>query len=163
MMTTRIMTAAIIHGRDDADAQMALVKAEIARQNAGRAFEDWEKLCADIRANTERMEQVTRMRNRLLADRLAAKKRPEGQRLKWLLLDALTALGRPLLAGWALFWLAGERLGIWKLGRGEGVKPVRLTPLADMVYMALATAAGLYIWALGIYKLVAWVRYWRGL
>lgn len=162
-MTTRIMTAAIIRSKDEFDAQMAVVRAEIMRQNAGRAFEDMEQMCADIRANTERMEQLRESRNRLLADRLAAKRRPEGHRVKWLLRDALTALGRPLLVGWALFWLACERLGLCRLGRGQGAKPVRSTPLFDTIYFAVSTAVSLYVWIGLIYKISAWVRYWRGM
>lgn len=146
-MATQIISQAIIRNADDPSVQMSLVKAEIEKQTA--TIEEWQKASLqlirnDIQANTDYIQQVRKSRNRLLADRKKTyAKRRKAARLT--IGDIADAVGRPLILAWALFWVAGEKLGLWQLRRGATKRTAPIpTKLGERLYFAAGGLAAAY-------------------
>ena len=160
-MATQIISTAIIRP-DDAALQMSLVKAELARLNAQRSAESQaiiQTMRKEIDANSAYVTQLRKSRNRLLAERSAARmKRP-----RLALADITDAIGKPLLIAWVLFWLAGEKLGLWILNTGRTTKKLPIvTPRGYRVYFAITVPLNAWLWYVAIYRLVAYIHYLNG-
>jgi len=140
-MATQIVSQAIIRTPDDPAIQLSIVKAEVEKQNAQRTTAQeatLDKIRRDISANTAYMEQVRSSRNRLLAERRDAYKRKQARLTPGRILHMI---GRPLLVGWALFWIVGEQIGVWKLDRGSAKRrPPALTPAGYALYFTEGAA-----------------------
>ena len=160
-MATQIISTAIIRP-DDAALQMSLVKAELARLNAQRSAESQaiiQTMRKEIDANSAYVTQLRKSRNRLLAERSAARKK----RPRLALADITDAIGKPLLIAWVLFWLAGEKLGLWILNTGRTTKKLPIvTPRGYRVYFAITVPLNAWLWYVAIYRLVAYIHYLNG-
>ena len=166
-MATQIISQAIIHHPEEPSIQLSIVKAEIDKQNAIRTAQQEAMvvmLRKEIEHNTHYMQQVTHSRNRLLADRTAnLKKRRKRQQERLTIGDIASAIGKPLLVAWALFWLAGEKLGLWKLRTGSDKKTAPIpTPLGVRLYFAVGTLASIYFWYVAAMKVIAYIHYANG-
>lgn len=162
-MATQIISQAIIRRPEDPSVQLSIVRAEIDKQNAIRNAQQEAMvvmLRKEIQHNTHYMQQVTDGRNRLLADRL---NRMAHRDWKTALADTASAIGKPLLVTWAMFWLAGEKLGIWRLRTGREKKTAPIpTPLGVRLYFAVGTLASIYFWYVAAMKVIAYIHYLNG-
>lgn len=166
-MATQIISQAIIRRPEDPSVQLSIVRAEIDRQNAIRSAQQEEavkSLRKELEANTHYMQQVTHSRNRLLAERKAKyAKRMRRTAGSITLGDIADAIGKPLLVAWAMFWLAGEKLGLWRLRTGSEKKTAPIpTPLGVRLYFAVGTLASIYFWYVAATKVIAYIHYANG-
>ena len=168
-MATQIISQAIIQHPEDPAVQMSLVRAEIKKQNANREAEQREmikELRKHINAEDDYMRMVRSSRNRLLADRTRNLKREKHRRRKEervTISDIADAISRPLVLVWALFWLLGEKLGLWKLRRGrqKGSMPIP-TRRGVRVYFIVGIALNICVWYICIRKLIAYIHFING-
>jgi len=162
-MATQIISQAIIRHPDDPSVQLSIVKAEIDKQSAERNAQQAaliQTLRKDISANTAYMKQVRTSRNRFLAAELKKYRKHDWRAT---LADIAHTIGSPLLVGWALFWLAGEWIGLWHLRTGYEKKTAPIpTPLGVRVYFAVGGIASVYFWYIAIAKLIAYIHYFNG-
>ena len=162
-MATQIISQAIIRHPDDPSVQLSIVKAEIDKQSAERNAQQEalvQMLRKDITANTAYMKQVRTSRNRFLAAEL--KKYRKRDRLGTFT-DIANAITRPLLVGWVLFWLAGEKIGLWILNTGHTDKKMpTLTPRGYRVYFAITLPLNAWLWYIAVNRLIAYIHYLNG-
>lgn len=162
-MATQIISQAIIRHPDDPSVQLSIVKAEIDKQSAERNAQQEaliQMLRKDITANTAYMKQVRTSRNRFLAAELK-KYRKRDWRATFA--DMGHAITGPLLVGWALFWLAGEKIGLWILNTGHTDKKMpTLTPRGYRVYFAITLPLNAWLWYIAVNRLIAYIHYLNG-
>ncbi len=161
-MATQIISTAIIRHPNDPAIQLSVVKAEIDKMNAQRKAEQEaliQMMRKDITANTAYMNQLRKSRNKLLAERSAARKK----RPRMALADIADAIGKPLLIAWVLFWLAGEKIGLWILNTGRTTKKLPIvTPRGYRVYFAITIPINIILWYTAINRLIAYIHYLNG-
>ena len=162
-MTTRIYSQAVIQHPEDPSVHLSIVKAEIDKQSATRNAQHdafVQMLRKDIEANTTYMQQVRDSRDRLLAERNLAYTRKNWRTIA---ANAINAVSGPLVLAWALFWLAGEKLGLWKLRRGRTKKTMpRLTKRGVRAYFAVGGGVALYLWCIVIARFIGYIHYLNG-
>ena len=161
-MTTKIISQAIIHHPEELDAQISIVKAEIDKQNATRNAQHdafVQMLRKDIKGNTTYMQQVRKSRDRLLAERIACARKD----WRTTAAEVIRTISGPLVLTWALFWLAGEKLGLWKLRRGRTKKTLpRMTKRGVKAYFAIGGVTALYLWYIVVAKFISYIHYING-
>lgn len=162
-MTTQIISQAIIRHPDDPSVQLSIVKAEIDRQSAERNAQQEalvQMLRKDISANTAYLKQVRTSRNRFLAAEL---KKYRERDWRATLADIGHAIAGPLLVGWALFWMAGERLGLWRMQRGRSKRKLpTLTNRGFWIYFSGTVGLGIWTWYIAIGMLIEYIHRLNG-
>ena len=143
-MATQIISQAIIRHPDDPSVQLSIVKAEIDKQSAER--------------NAQQEALVQMLRKDITANTAYRKH-------DWLgtFTDIANAITRPLLVGWVLFWLAGEKIGLWILNTGHTDKKMpTLTPIGYRVYFAITLPLNAWLWYIAVNRLIAYIHYLNG-